>query len=59
MYFQQMVWNKWTFTGKKQKQKTRKNLGTDLTTLKKFNLKWIKDLIAKHKIVKLLDNNAN
>ena len=54
-----MVWNKWTFTGKKQKQKTRKNLGTDLTTLKKFNLKWIKDLIAKHKIVKLLDNNAN
>ena len=43
----------------KKQQKTRKKLGTDLTTLKKFNLKWIKDLIAKHKIVKLLDNNAN
>ena len=44
---------------KKQKKKPKKNLGTDLITLKKFNLKWIKDLVAKHKIVKLLDNNAN
>ena len=55
--FQQMVWNQWTLTGKNNNnnnnQKTRNNLGTDLTTLKKFNLKWIKDLTAKHKIVKL------
>ena len=60
-YFQQMVWNKWTFTGKKKnkQKKTKRNLGTDLTTLKKFNLKGIKDLVAKHKIVKRLDNNAN
>ena len=60
------IFNKWYGTNghsqakkKKKQQKTRKKLGTDLTTLKKFNLKWIKDLIAKHKIVKLLDNNAN
>ena len=61
------IFNKWYGTNghsqakkkKKKQQNTRKKLGTDLTTLKKFNLKWIKDLIAKHKIVKLLDNNAN
>ena len=60
------IFNKWYGTNghsqakkKKQKKKPKKNLGTDLITLKKFNLKWIKDLVAKHKIVKLLDNNAN
>ena len=48
-----MVWNKGKFTGKKG------NLSTDFTTFTKVKSKWITDLIAQHKTVNLLDNNAN
>ena len=40
----------------KKKKKTQKNLDTDLRSFTKINSKWIIDLNAKCKLIKLLEN---
>ena len=41
---------------KKKRKKTQKNLDTDLRSFTKINSKWIIDLNAKCKLIKLLEN---